>query len=173
MVNSHPSLTAPTQIECRRNRRFARMTTTDPTTNLHRGSGIWSLVHAERAALAADLAGLTDQQWMTLSLCTEFTVRQVLAHLTAGASLNPVRWLAGVIRCRFDFDKTGRHATGRATRCHPNRDARAVLLHGHQHHQTPAANRGDARRIDRARRGHPPAAGHTPRLPDHYTHPAG
>ena len=81
------------------------MTTTDPTTNLHRGSGIWSLVHAERAALAADLAGLTDQQWMTLSLCTEFTVRQVLAHLTAGASLNPVRWLAGVIRCRFDFDK--------------------------------------------------------------------
>ena len=32
-------------------------------------------------------------------------MRQVLAHLTAGASLNPVRWLAGVIRCRFDFDK--------------------------------------------------------------------
>jgi uncharacterized protein (TIGR03083 family) len=33
------------------------------------------------------------------------TVREVLAHLTAGASLNPVRWLAGVIRCRFDFDR--------------------------------------------------------------------
>jgi len=29
----------------------------------------------------------------------------VLAHLTAGASLNPLRWLAGVIRCRFDFDQ--------------------------------------------------------------------
>jgi uncharacterized protein (TIGR03083 family) len=65
----------------------------------------WSLVHAERAALAADLADLTDQQWATPSLCTGFSVRQVLAHLTAGASLNPVRWLAGVIRCRFDFDK--------------------------------------------------------------------
>jgi uncharacterized protein (TIGR03083 family) len=25
--------------------------------------------------------------------------------MTAGASLNPVRWMAGVIRCRFDFDK--------------------------------------------------------------------
>jgi uncharacterized protein (TIGR03083 family) len=62
-------------------------------------------VHAERAALAADLADLTDQQWATKSLCTGFTVRQVLAHLTAGASLNPVRWLTGVIRCRFDFDK--------------------------------------------------------------------
>src|ERR1035438_4570845 len=86
-------------------RRFVRMTTPEPTTNLHHASGIWSLVHAERAALAADLADLTDQQWAALSLCTGFTVRQVLAHLTAGASLNPVRWLAGVIRCRFDFDQ--------------------------------------------------------------------
>ncbi|MFF5969562.1 hypothetical protein ACFY64_38875 [Streptomyces collinus] len=33
------------------------------------------------------------------------TVREVLAHLVAGANLNTVRWLAGVIRCRFDFDK--------------------------------------------------------------------
>jgi uncharacterized protein (TIGR03083 family) len=66
---------------------------------------IWPLVQTERAALATDLANLTDQQWATSSLCTGFTVRQVLAHLTAGASLNPVRWLAGVIRCRFDFDK--------------------------------------------------------------------
>ena len=68
-------------------------------------TGTWSLVHAERAALAADLADLTDQQWATPSLCAGFTVRQVLAHLTAGASLNPARWMAGVMRCRFDFDK--------------------------------------------------------------------
>jgi uncharacterized protein (TIGR03083 family) len=81
------------------------MTTPQPATSRQHANGAWSLVHAERAALAADLADLTDQQWATLSLCTEFTVRQVLAHLTAGASLNPVRWLAGVIRCRFDFDK--------------------------------------------------------------------
>lgn len=66
---------------------------------------IWPLVHTERAALAADLADLTDQQWATPSLCTDFTVREVLAHLTAGASLTPMRWLAGVLRCRFDFDK--------------------------------------------------------------------
>lgn len=66
---------------------------------------VWSLIHAERAALAADLAELTDEQWSTPSLCTELTVREVLAHLTASASLNPVRWMAGVIRCRFDFDK--------------------------------------------------------------------
>jgi uncharacterized protein (TIGR03083 family) len=81
------------------------MTTPEPATSLQHASDIWSLVHAERAALAADLADLTGQQWATPSLCTEFTVQQVLAHLTAGASLNPVRWMAGVIRCRFDFDK--------------------------------------------------------------------
>jgi uncharacterized protein (TIGR03083 family) len=81
------------------------MTTPEPATNLHQAGDIWSLVHAERAALAADLAEMTDQQWATPSLCTGLTVRQVLAHLTAGASLNPVRWMAGVIRCRFDFDK--------------------------------------------------------------------
>jgi uncharacterized protein (TIGR03083 family) len=63
------------------------------------------LIHAERAALAADLAGLSGEQWATPSLCSGLTVREVLAHLTAGANLNPARWLAGVIRCRFDFDK--------------------------------------------------------------------
>jgi uncharacterized protein (TIGR03083 family) len=66
---------------------------------------IWALIHAERAALADDLAGLTSEQWATTSLCTELTVREVLAHLTAAATLSPLRWLAGVIRCRFDFDK--------------------------------------------------------------------
>jgi uncharacterized protein (TIGR03083 family) len=65
---------------------------------------LWELVHAERAALAEDLAGLTHAQWNVGSLCTEFTVREVVAHLTSGASLGPARWMAGVIRCRFDFD---------------------------------------------------------------------
>lgn len=66
---------------------------------------IWPLIHTERAALAADLAGLTDQQWATPSLCDGLSVREVLAHVCSAAQLNPVRWLAGVIRCRFDFDK--------------------------------------------------------------------
>ena len=65
----------------------------------------WDLIHAERAALAADLADLTDAQWRTPSLCAGLSVREVLAHLTAAASLNGVRWFAGVLRCRFDFDR--------------------------------------------------------------------
>ncbi len=60
-----------------------RITTTD----------IWPTVHAERAALAADLAGLTDAQWDAPSLCTGWSVRDVLAHLSAAASLGPARWI--------------------------------------------------------------------------------
>lgn len=67
-------------------------------------SELWGMVHAERAALAEDLAGLNPAQWNAGSLCTEFTVREVVAHLTSGATLGPVRWMAGVIRYRFDFD---------------------------------------------------------------------
>ena len=81
------------------------MTRPEPVTRPDSATGIWPLVHAERSALAADLADLTDQQWATPSLCAGLTVREVLAHLTAGASLPPLRWMAGVIRCRFDFDK--------------------------------------------------------------------
>ena len=81
------------------------MTEPESKTPTRHATCIWPLVRAERAALAADLADLTGEQWATPSLCTGLTVREVLAHLTAGASLDPVRWLAGVIRCRFDFDK--------------------------------------------------------------------
>ncbi|MCX2926525.1 maleylpyruvate isomerase family mycothiol-dependent enzyme [Streptomyces sp. NEAU-W12] len=81
------------------------MTDPAPTADPDRETGIWPLIRTERAALAADLADLTDEQWTTPSLCAGLTVREVLAHLTAGASLNAVSWLAGVIRCRFDFDK--------------------------------------------------------------------
>ena len=65
---------------------------------------LWPLIHRERAALADDLSELTEEQWETPSLCEGLTVRQVLAHLTAAASLNGLRWFAGVVRCRFDFD---------------------------------------------------------------------
>ncbi|MFC4983414.1 maleylpyruvate isomerase family mycothiol-dependent enzyme [Streptomyces atroolivaceus] len=81
------------------------MTGSEPAADRSPGTEVWPLIHTERAALAADLADLSDDQWATPSLCTGLMVREVLAHLTAGASLTSVRWLAGVIRCRFDFDK--------------------------------------------------------------------
>jgi uncharacterized protein (TIGR03083 family) len=64
----------------------------------------WSAVHAERAALAEDLAGLDDAQWEQPSLCVRWVVEEVVAHLTAAASIGPLRWIASVLGARFDFD---------------------------------------------------------------------
>jgi uncharacterized protein (TIGR03083 family) len=49
---------------------------------------IWPVIHAERKALASDLGSLEEAQWSTPSLCTEWSVRDVLAHMTATAKLS-------------------------------------------------------------------------------------
>jgi len=47
----------------------------------------WPTIHAERRALAADLRTVTGDQWDTPSLCSKWTVRDVLAHMTSAATL--------------------------------------------------------------------------------------
>jgi uncharacterized protein (TIGR03083 family) len=64
---------------------------------------VWSTVHAERAALADDLAQLTPAQWATPSLCSEWTVHDVLAHLVATAKTTRWRFLRKFAAARFDF----------------------------------------------------------------------
>ncbi|MFF0607083.1 maleylpyruvate isomerase family mycothiol-dependent enzyme [Nocardia tengchongensis] len=66
---------------------------------------LWGLVHAERAALADDLAGLSAPQWAQRSLCGDWSVEEVVAHLTAGASTGRFRWMISVLSNRFDFGK--------------------------------------------------------------------
>jgi uncharacterized protein (TIGR03083 family) len=65
----------------------------------------WRAVAAERAALVADLGDLGEADWREPSLCDGLDVEEVVAHLTAGASSGPLRWLAGLARCRFDVDR--------------------------------------------------------------------
>jgi uncharacterized protein (TIGR03083 family) len=65
----------------------------------------WQAVAAERAALVADLEWLGVGAWRTPSLCDGLSVEEVVAHLTAGASSGPIRWLTGLARCRFDVDR--------------------------------------------------------------------
>ncbi len=74
-------------------------------TGMSTNADLWPLIHTERAALAADLSTLADERWTTPSLCAGLSVREVLAHLASAAGLTPLRWMAGVVRCRFDFDK--------------------------------------------------------------------
>lgn len=65
---------------------------------------IWALAHAERAALAQDLASLTAEQWQHATLCGSWDVEQVVAHLTAAASLNQWRWMRSMVGARFRPD---------------------------------------------------------------------
>jgi uncharacterized protein (TIGR03083 family) len=65
---------------------------------------LWVLAHAERAALAEDLAGLGAEQWRHDTLCGEWDVEQVVAHLTAAASLNQWMWLRSMVGARFRPD---------------------------------------------------------------------
>ncbi len=65
---------------------------------------LWSLAHAERAALAQDLAGLGQGQWHHETLCGRWDVEHVVAHLTAAASLNQWQWLRSMLGARFRPD---------------------------------------------------------------------
>ena len=61
-------------------------------------------IHVERLALAQDLAELSEAQWAKASLCERWTVEQVVAHLTAGASTRMWRWLLSMLAARFNPD---------------------------------------------------------------------
>ena len=65
---------------------------------------LWALARAERAALAEDLAGLSAEQWRHATLCGEWDVEQVVAHLTAAASLSQSQWLRSMLAARFRPD---------------------------------------------------------------------
>jgi uncharacterized protein (TIGR03083 family) len=66
---------------------------------------IWTTIAAERGALADDLANLTPAQWDTPSLCSGWTVRDIVAHLSATASLNPGSFFFNMAKAGFNFDR--------------------------------------------------------------------
>jgi uncharacterized protein (TIGR03083 family) len=66
---------------------------------------VWPVVHAERRALADDLAGLTPEQWRTPSLCEGRTVQQTLAHMTATATMTPPAFFLKMATAGFRFER--------------------------------------------------------------------
>jgi uncharacterized protein (TIGR03083 family) len=66
---------------------------------------IWPTIHAERRALADDLANLTDEQWATQSLCGEWNVHQVLAHQLTAARMTPPKFFLKLAAARFNFNR--------------------------------------------------------------------
>jgi uncharacterized protein (TIGR03083 family) len=66
---------------------------------------VWPDVHAERKALVADLDGLDTDAWATRSLCEDWTVRDVVAHMTATAKMTGARFFPKLIASGFSFNK--------------------------------------------------------------------
>ena len=66
---------------------------------------LWPTIHAERAALATDLQTLSDAQWATPSLCSGWSVRDVLAHMTATARITPPGFMLKMLTAGFSFQK--------------------------------------------------------------------
>jgi uncharacterized protein (TIGR03083 family) len=66
---------------------------------------VWSMVHAERAALIDDLRGLDDARWEEPSLCGEWSVHDVVAHLVDTARTTRLGFVVGLARAEFDFDR--------------------------------------------------------------------
>jgi uncharacterized protein (TIGR03083 family) len=66
---------------------------------------VWATIASERSALADDLGPLADAQWDTKSLCDEWTVRDVLAHMTATAKISPPAFIGKMIGAGFSLTK--------------------------------------------------------------------
>jgi uncharacterized protein (TIGR03083 family) len=65
----------------------------------------WPTIHAERGALADDLGDLTDDQWLTPSLCAGWSVHDVLAHQVATAKMTSGKFIAKFAGAGFSFDR--------------------------------------------------------------------
>ena len=59
---------------------------------------VWRVIDAQRLSLAGVLEHLTDEEWRQPSLCEDWTVRDVAAHLTmqqmrfSAAVIEMIRW---------------------------------------------------------------------------------
>jgi uncharacterized protein (TIGR03083 family) len=61
------------------------------------------MIRLERASLADALATLPDDAWDTSSLASEWTVRDVVAHMIATAQMTPPRFAGAMIGSGFNF----------------------------------------------------------------------
>jgi uncharacterized protein (TIGR03083 family) len=64
---------------------------------------IWPTIQAERKALANDLEALDQDQWAKTSLCTQWTVWDVVAHMTATAKITPPAFFGKMLTSGFSL----------------------------------------------------------------------
>jgi uncharacterized protein (TIGR03083 family) len=64
---------------------------------------IWPTMQAERKSLANDLESLDQDQWARTSLCTQWTVWDVVAHMTATAKITPPVFFGKMLTSGFSL----------------------------------------------------------------------
>ena len=74
---------------------------------------IWTTVHQERQSLIDDLSGIAADQWNTQSLCDDWTVHDVLAHLVDDAKTTKAGFVRNLILARFNFDRANENGVHR------------------------------------------------------------
>ena len=68
-------------------------------------SDLAAMANAERSVLFSELEGLTDAQWSTMTVCDPWTVRHLVAHMTALGNQTAPNFFKGFITSGFSFDK--------------------------------------------------------------------
>jgi uncharacterized protein (TIGR03083 family) len=63
----------------------------------------WEMIRTERAALVDALGELPDAAWNKPSLCTDWTVREVVGHLIATANMTPPKFFGKLVGSGFNF----------------------------------------------------------------------
>jgi uncharacterized protein (TIGR03083 family) len=66
---------------------------------------VWATIRGERESLATDLAGLNPPAWDTPSWCADWSVRDVVAHLTASSKLNGAKFVTKIIGSGFSLKR--------------------------------------------------------------------
>jgi uncharacterized protein (TIGR03083 family) len=87
---------------------------------------VWSAVDRQRAELADFVATLSPEEWATPSLCPDWTVRDVVAHLTL-SGIGPVRVTTELIRYGGSLSRTSRETARRRARETPTPELVAML----------------------------------------------
>jgi uncharacterized protein (TIGR03083 family) len=64
----------------------------------------WELIHAERAAMAATLSTLSEEQWSSPSWCEGWSVQQTAGHILAAAEQTPLNFYKELAQAGFRFD---------------------------------------------------------------------
>ncbi|GAA1481033.1 maleylpyruvate isomerase family mycothiol-dependent enzyme [Gordonia sinesedis] len=81
---------------------------------------VFAAIADERRGLAAELSALSPDDWRTPSLCDDWTVHDVAAHLVMPLVTPTWRFVVQMARTRGDFDRANIALTGRVARQYPD-----------------------------------------------------